>query len=95
MTRQAVHVILRLMDTVLTKNTLTITDFKANPKRALGESMGSPFAVMTNNRASFYVVSPELFERMIEALEEIEDAALIHERLAAGREPVKVELEDL
>ena len=55
---------------VFTKMTTSITDFKKNPNEIVSQASGEPFAVLTNNRPSFYVVSPEVFELAAEAIEE-------------------------
>lgn len=55
---------------VFTKLTTSMTDFKKNPNGVADQANGEPFAVLTNNRPSFYVVSPQVFELAAEHIEE-------------------------
>lgn len=54
------------MQQVLTKTTTSVSKFKNNPAESLREAAGKPFAVLTNNEPSFYVLPPELFEEVME-----------------------------
>jgi antitoxin StbD len=44
--------------------TISISEFKANPNKAVQDADGMPFCVLTNNAPAFYVVSPELWEKL-------------------------------
>lgn len=83
------------LDYVLTKRTVSITDFKKHPNKFLRLAGGEPFAVMTNNRPSFYVLSPERYDELLEREWETEIAPVLLERMNDGSEPIKVRLEDL
>ena len=61
---------------------------------AIKKAAGMPFAVLNNNKPSFYVVSPELFEDLSEILFDREVAAKVRERQAKG-DFVSVNIEDL
>jgi hypothetical protein len=50
------------MDTILAAKTTSISEFKSNPAAALKNAGDEPFAVLTNNKPSFYVVQPELYK---------------------------------
>jgi len=73
----------------------SITDFKANPNAVIKQSEGEAIAVLKSNEPCFYVVPPELFETMTEAMEDL--ALLMHAnaRLNDNKEPVEVNLDDL
>jgi PHD/YefM family antitoxin component YafN of YafNO toxin-antitoxin module len=44
---------------ILADMTISISEFKANPNKAVQDADGVPFCVLTNNAPAFYVVSPE------------------------------------
>jgi len=49
---------------ILADMTISISEFKANPNKAVQEADGVPFCVLTNNAPAFYVVPPELWEKL-------------------------------
>ena len=52
------------MKAILADMTISISEFKANPNKAVQEADGVPFCVLTNNAPAFYVVPPELWEKI-------------------------------
>ena len=62
------------MQTLLTDLTISMSDFKKNPSKVLREAKSQPVAVLNHNKAAFYMVNPELFEALID---EVEDAQLL------------------
>lgn len=62
------------MQTLLTDLTISMSDFKKNPSKVLREAKSQPVAVLNHNKAAFYMVDPELFEALID---EVEDAQLL------------------
>ena len=83
------------MERILTEMTTTISKFKENPAQMVREAKGEPFAVLTNNKASFYVLSPEYYDRLLELLWDHENAAELLKRSAERNKAVKVKIEDL
>lgn len=62
------------MEVILTNMTISISEFKANPNQALKDADGMPFCVMTNNSPAFYVVTPQMWEKIDDI---IQDRALL------------------
>jgi antitoxin StbD len=83
------------MDRILTTRSTSISTFKTNPQAALREAGDEPFAVLTNNKPSFYVLTPELFEQISELLFDLEIAPTVRERLQTSRKAIRVEMEEL
>jgi len=54
---------------VLTDHTVSISELKTNPQKALSSGEGSPVAVLNHNKVEFYIVSPELFELLSKAVQ--------------------------
>jgi len=73
----------------------SITDFKANPNAVIKQSEGEAIAVLKSNEPCFYVVPPELFETMTEAMEDLALLMQANVRLNDNKEPVEVNLDDL
>ncbi len=82
-----------LTETILTKRTASISEFKKNPSAAMNESKGEPLAVLSHNKTAFYCVPPELFAAM---MERIGDQMLLDKAISRiGGEEIDVNLEDL
>jgi antitoxin StbD len=81
------------MDEILTKKTTSITTFKANPNREVKLAGDEPFAVLTNNRPSFYVLSPKAYDDLLERMWEL---SIVPEDLEAKKGPfMPINIEDL
>ena len=83
------------MDKIMTELTTSISEFKKNPNREVERAGKSPFAVLTNNKPSFYVLSPELYDEIAELLFDLQIAPDILRRSAERDQSVKVNLESL
>jgi len=49
---------------ILADMTISISEFKANPNKAVQDADGVPFCVLTNNAPAFYVVPTEVWEKI-------------------------------
>lgn len=83
------------MEKVLTEITTTISNFKENPAKVVREANGEPFAVLSNNKASFYVLSPEFYDYLLELAWERQIAPEVLRRTADRSKAIRVKLEDL
>lgn len=83
------------MDTILASLSTSISEFKTNPAAAVKKAGKLPFAVLTNNKPSFYVISPELYETISELLFDVQTAPVIKKRLGRLEKAVPVNLDDL
>ena len=83
------------MDRIMTELTTTISEFKKNPNAAVKKAKKKPFAVLTNNKPTFYVMSPELFDEIEEILWEIRITPLVKKRLASKSPRIDVKFEEL
>jgi PHD/YefM family antitoxin component YafN of YafNO toxin-antitoxin module len=66
----------------MTQLVTNISDFRKNPNLQVEEAGGMPFAVITNNRPSFYVLPPALFDAFDEFMDDRELVELIKKRTA-------------
>ena len=84
------------MERIMTDLVTTISDFKKNPNKQVKRAGDEPFAVLTNNKASFYVLSPKAFDAILEALWEAEMMPTLLERAKADpSKRVRVDIKDL
>ena len=83
------------MEAILADMTIGISEFKANPNKAVQEADGVPFCVLTNNAPAFYVVDPEHWERLQDLLDDAALAPVIAKALKKRKSAVKVSLKDL
>ena len=54
---------------IYAEHTATITQAKANPNGLLEQAEGAAVAVLAHNKPRYYMVPPEVFESMVDALE--------------------------
>jgi antitoxin StbD len=71
-----------------------MSDFKTNPAKVLREADKRPVAVLSHNKPAFYMVDPEVFEALLDELDEARLAPIVKQREARGKF-VKVNLKDL
>lgn len=85
------------MQALLTPLTVGISEFKKNPGAALRKAKGAPIAVLSHNEPSFYVVQPEIMQRLADELQDRDFAALIMSRRASasGGNTVEVRVDEL
>jgi antitoxin StbD len=79
------------MDEILTKKTVSITEFKANPNQVVKASRNKPFAVLTNNKPSFYVLSPKAYDDLLEYIWELKITPEVLEAEKGPFYPVDIE----
>ncbi len=81
------------MQSVLADKAVSVSELKKNPSAVFGRADGGPVAVLNHNRVMGYLVPAEVYEAMIERLEDLELAEIARAR--AGETPVPVSLDDL
>jgi antitoxin StbD len=78
---------------ILTEVATSITELKANPMKAVASGHGLPVAVLNRNAPAFYCVPAEVYEQLMDKLEDMELLAIARER--ENDPAVKVSLDDL
>jgi antitoxin StbD len=56
------------MQTLLVELAISMSEFKKNPAAVLRRAQGAPVAILNHNRVGFYMLEPQLFERMMAEL---------------------------
>ena len=80
---------------VMSDFSTSITRFKANPNTVMAQSGGEAVAVLKSNAPYFYAVPPQLYETMLEALEDTALLVQANVRLHDGKQPIAVNLDAL
>ena len=71
---------MRTIRPILSQSTTSITQLRKNPSTILAQGNGFPVAVLSRNEPHFYCVPAELFERMLDDLENVELMKVVHSR---------------
>ena len=81
------------MQSVLADIAVSVSELKKNPSAVLSGAHGGPVAVLNHNRVMGYMVPADVFESMMERLDDLELAELVRAR--SHEAPVSVSLDDL
>jgi antitoxin StbD len=80
---------------LLAPSGISISDLKKNPSAAIAAAEGFPVAILNRNRPAAYLVPAELWEDILDRLDDIELCEIVRERLAEGQEEIEVSLDEL
>lgn len=83
------------MKAIYSDQTVSMTEFKVNPQKVVKSAGPKPFAVLNHNEPAFYVITPEVFEAVVDALEDKQIESLLRKRLATMNKAIEVDLADL
>lgn len=83
------------MDTIYADYSISISEFKKNPAQALRSAGEKPVAVLNHNRPAFYMVTPRLFEAMVEKLVDRDLLELARQRLAHKDTAIEVDIDKI
>jgi len=83
------------MDAIYADYSISMSEFKRNPAQVLRSAGEKPVAVLNHNRPAFYMITPKLFEALVEELADRELADLARQRLALSDSAIEVDLDQL
>ena len=78
---------------VLADVAASISELKANPMKVASSAYGEPVAILNRNEPAFYCVPAEVFEQLMDKIEDLELLQIVQER--ENEETVTVSLDDL
>ncbi|MQT31492.1 type II toxin-antitoxin system prevent-host-death family antitoxin [Pseudomonas helleri] len=81
------------MQSVLADRAVSVSELKKNPSAVMNAAHGAPVAVLNHNRVMGYMVPAEVFEAIMERLDDMDLAELVKAR--SQETPVPVNLDDL
>ena len=65
---------------ILSDTSASISELKKNPMATVSAGDGFPVAILNRNQPAFYCLPAELYEKMLDALDDQELAKLVSER---------------
>lgn len=65
---------------ILSDTSASVSELKKNPMATVNAGNGYPVAILNRNQPAFYCVPAELYEQMLDALDDQELVKLVHER---------------
>lgn len=78
------------MQNVLADRVVSVSELKKNPSTVMRDAQEGPIAVLNNNRIMGYLISVDVFETMIERLDDMDLAELACARGHEVSEPVSL-----
>ena len=81
------------METLMTNQTVSMSEFKRNPAAVLKSANNRPVAVLNHNKPAFYMVQPALFEALFEEMADRDLEALVLSRLAEQDDALEVDID--
>ena len=83
------------MDTIYADYSISMSEFKKNPAQILRSAGEKPVAVLSHNRPAFYMVTPKLFEALVEELADRDLADIVRQRLRNKDAAVEVDIDQI
>lgn len=84
-----------IMQPIFATQTASISELKNNPSALIKQSDGESIAILNHNKPVAYLVSTDMFEHMMEAMDDMALSQTVNARLNDGQIPIKVTLDDL
>ena len=70
---------------------VSVSDLKKSPTAVMSEAHGEAVAVLNHNRIMAYMVPADVYEAMLERLDDLYLAELVKERVGEKGEPVDID----
>lgn len=83
------------MKTILATLSASISELKRNPSALLQEAEGNPIIILNHNRPAAYLISAEIYEAMLDIIDDHELGEIIKQRQEEKSEAVEVLVDDL
>lgn len=83
------------MEQVLTHYSASITELKKNPSALLEKAGGETIAILNHNKPSAYLVPAELYESLLERLEDYELGLIVKKRQSEKAKVIRVSMDEL
>ena len=83
------------MQTIYADFSISMSEFKKNPTQVLKTAGEKPVAVLNHNRPAFYMITPKLFEALVEELADKNLIELTRQRLLKKETAIEVDIDQL
>lgn len=81
------------MDTIYADLSISMSEFKKNPAQVLRSAGEKPVAVLNHNKPAFYMLTPRLFESLIDEMTDRDLNELVRTRLAQKDAAIEVDID--
>jgi antitoxin StbD len=81
------------LQSVMADVAVSVSELKKSPTSVMNRADGAPVAILNHNRVMGYMVPPETFEAMMDAIDDDVLAAIVKAR--SGEVPMRVTLDAL
>ena len=81
------------MQNVMADRAVSVSELKKNPSAVMSGAQGGAVAVLNHNRVMAYMVPADVYEAMMERLDDLDLAELVKAR--SQETPIPVSLDDL
>ena len=83
------------MQPILANYTVSVTELKKSPTQILKQAGEEAVAILNHNVASAYLVPSELYEKMMDIIDDYYLAQTVEKRLNDGEKAIRVSIDDL
>ncbi len=83
------------MQTIYADFSISMSEFKKNPAQVLKTAGEKPVAVLNHNRPAFYMITPKLFEALVEELADRDLVELTRQRLLKKDTAIEVDIDHI
>jgi len=83
------------MEAIYADYTISMSEFKKNPAQVLRTAGEKPVAVLNHNRPAFYMITPKLFEALVEEAADRDLVELVRSRLAYEDQAIEVDIDKI
>lgn len=83
------------MKQILADFTASISELKKSPTSLLDEADGAAVAILNHNKPTAYLVPADVYEQMMDLIEDFELSQIIENRRSEFKDAVEVSLDEL
>lgn len=84
---------MKMINNIFSDIAASISDLKKNPMEVVRQGEGSTVAILNHNKPAFYCVPAEVYEKLMDRLENIELNKIADSRI--GQKRIRVDLDEI
>lgn len=81
------------MDTIYADLSISMSEFKKNPAQVLRSAGERPVAILNHNRPAFYMLTPAIYEAIVEELTDRDLNEIVRRRLTQKDTAIEVDID--
>ena len=83
------------MEAIFADYSVSMSEFKKNPAQVLRTAGEKPVAVLNHNRPAFYMITPKLFEALVEDMADLDLIEVVRQRLTRKDTAIEVDIDSI